>query len=133
MTSGSADIAANASASWSRHSRNRRRGVRSATGTLFLSRAAPAHLIKEHLLQLLEPFEPGGEPGFQHRLRVERLQVGAHPLLDLLQQLLLHRLDVGHAEKAAQLVGRAIDVEADLHGAHPKSRSASFPRKRESR
>src|SRR5207244_1146676 len=79
MTSGSAEIAANGSASSSRHSRSNRRGVRSAIGTstssrLLLSSAAPCHLpthlIEKHLLQLLEAFEPGGQPGFQHGLRV---------------------------------------------------------------
>src|SRR5580704_3491544 len=81
---------------------------------LFLSLAA-AHLGEKHLLQLLKALEAGREPCLQHRFWVERLQIGAHLLFKLGHQAILHRLHLRQAEKAAQLIGRAIDVEFEFH------------------
>src|SRR6516164_439732 len=84
--------------------------------------AEAAQLREEHLLQLLKTLESCRQPGFQHRLRVHRLERRAQALLDFRQQGLLQRFHIRQAKKHARLLRRAFDVDLELH----RGRSSYF-------
>ena len=68
-----------------------------------------------------EALQARRQPGVEQRLRLHRLHIGFHPLLDLGHQGGLHRGHVGQAQELARLFRRAIDIDGDLHRVSPLS------------
>ena len=57
-----------------------------------------------------------GEPEFEHDFGIGACEIFRELILQLCEQLVLHRLDIGKTQESPRFLRRAVDVDCDFHG-----------------